>query len=466
LKAHAWYQLVPTVSAEAQSAGHLFLGGTAPEKGFFDKGGLPLATQPSYKYKSAPYTSLGDLATVSFFEQMAGGTYTDIKKHQIKVKMLNVALMEEWAIINGNSALGNALQYDGLDVQITLNVQQNSGNALALSDITAVEQKIVAKGGKPQLVVLSYRDLMKFNELVLGSYYRLFQAGAGSMADIPAGISVTRWLSPFGVVDIVGSRYIVPVGQEEQDFALVLDDKTVLEDGKYALPSINFLNSVKLLLTKDNTERSPKFRERVETKQEGLCIVVKQKNYRAWNKGLTKETSPKLASMAVTQSKVRLGRTDLNVWNKGLTKSDDCRIAKQGQLVSQRLQGYKRNDEFKAKLSAAFSGEKHPNWKGGRNDYRGSNWKECRQQALERDNYTCQFCKTTVNLIIHHIIAYAINKSNSLDNLITLCRSCHYKLEWLITKIEKHNQDIVRSARKLVELGRNDLTALFEKCNN
>jgi hypothetical protein len=26
---------------------------------------------------------------VSFFEQMAGGTYTDIKKHQIRVKMLN-----------------------------------------------------------------------------------------------------------------------------------------------------------------------------------------------------------------------------------------------------------------------------------------------------------------------------------------------------------------------------------------
>jgi len=65
------YQLVPTVSTDPQSTGQLFLGGTTPEKGFFDKGGLPQATQPSYKYKSAPYTSLGDLATVSFFEQMA-----------------------------------------------------------------------------------------------------------------------------------------------------------------------------------------------------------------------------------------------------------------------------------------------------------------------------------------------------------------------------------------------------------
>lgn len=229
-KAHAWYQLVPTTSTEAQSAGHLFLGGTAPEKGFFDKGGLPQATQPSYKFKSAPYTSLGDLATVSFFEQMAGGTYTDIKKHQIKVKMLNVALMEEWAIINGDSSVGSGLQFDGLNVQITTNVKNNLGATLALSDITSIENTIVTKGGKPQIVVLSYRDLQKFNELVLSSFYRLFQAGAGSMADIPAGISVSRWLSPFGVVDVVGSRYIVADGSSET-FALVLDDKTVLEDG-------------------------------------------------------------------------------------------------------------------------------------------------------------------------------------------------------------------------------------------
>lgn len=230
MKAHAWYQLVPTVSTETQSAGHLFLGGTAPEQGFFEKGGLPQAKQPSYKFKSAPYTSLGDVANVSFFEQMAGATYTDQKKHQIKVKMLNVALMEEWAIINGDSSLGNGLQFDGLNKLITSNVQDNANAPLALSDITSVEKEIVRQGGKPQAVVMSYRDLQKFNELVLGSFYRLFQAGAGSMADIPTGISVTRWVSPFGTVDIIGSRYIIEDGAT-QTFALVIDDKTVLEDG-------------------------------------------------------------------------------------------------------------------------------------------------------------------------------------------------------------------------------------------
>ena len=232
-KAHAWYQLVPTVSAGAQSAGHLFLGGTAPENAFFAKGGLPTATQPSYVYKSAPYVSVGDLATVSFFEQMAGGTYTDIKKHQIKTKMLNVALIEEWAIINGDSAI-SPLQFDGLTKQITTNIQDckvaGVNQPLALSDLTAVCKKIVNKGGKPQAVIVGYRELQKISELVMSSYYKLFQAGAGTMADIPAGISITKWLSPFGLVDIIGSRYIVE-DINGDSFALVIDDKTVLEDG-------------------------------------------------------------------------------------------------------------------------------------------------------------------------------------------------------------------------------------------
>lgn len=221
--------MTPVSSTGALSSGHLFVGGTSPDAGFYAKGGLPDAVTPTYKFKSAPYVSLGDLATVSFFDQMAGGTYTDIKKHQIKVKMLNVALMEEWAIINGDSG-SNPNMFDGLNVQVASNTTDLTGSALTLESITETERKIVAVGGKPQVLAMSYRDLQKFNELVMNSFYRLFQAGAGTLADIPAGISITRWVSPFGVVDVVGSRYIVP-DEDGEDFVLVLDDKTVLEDG-------------------------------------------------------------------------------------------------------------------------------------------------------------------------------------------------------------------------------------------
>ena len=220
-KAHSWYKLKPTSHAEGN-----FLG-TGPQEAFFEKGGLPNATTPQYDFVSAPYVQIGDVATVSIFDQMAGATYTDVKKHQIKTKMLNVALAEEWAIINGDSAV-NPLQFDGLRKQITSNVTDLAGAAVTTDDINTVMQNIVTVGGKPQAVVLSYRDLRKINDEIFSSAYRLTQAGAGALSDIPSGINISAWNNNFGRVDLIGTRYLGPTGNSD---ILVIDDKTVLEDG-------------------------------------------------------------------------------------------------------------------------------------------------------------------------------------------------------------------------------------------
>jgi len=81
--AHSWYQLQGT----SQTEGTFF--GTAPSNGFFARGGLPTATQASYRYMSAPYVSLGDMVEVSFFDQVAGKSYTDVKALQMKMKMID-----------------------------------------------------------------------------------------------------------------------------------------------------------------------------------------------------------------------------------------------------------------------------------------------------------------------------------------------------------------------------------------
>lgn len=221
-KAHAWYQLVPTVATEG-----LFLG-TAPSNAFFERGGLPTATQASYKYKSAPYVSLGDMIVVSFFDQMAGATYADVKKLQTKIKMINTALIEEWAIINGDSS-ANPLQFDGLNKQIVTNTEDASGAPFTLTQINNILKKITMAGGKPQAAILSYRDNQRFSDLILSSYYRLFQAGAGALADVPAGVAITKWVSAFGTIDIIGSRFLPNTGTTGN--ILVIDDKTVLDDG-------------------------------------------------------------------------------------------------------------------------------------------------------------------------------------------------------------------------------------------
>jgi len=495
-KAHAWYQLTPTSATEG-----LFLG-TAPSNAFFERGGLPNATQAAYKYKSAPYVSLGDMIVVSFFDQMAGATYADVKKLQTKIKMINTALIEEWAIINGDSTV-NPLQFDGLLKQIVTNTEPASGAAFTLTQIGNLLRKITIVGGKPQAIIVSYRDNQRFSDLILSSYYRLFQAGAGALADVPAGVAVTKWVSPFGTLDIIGSRFLKNTGVDGS--IIILDDKTVLDDGKQkALPSINPLNSVKLsietipnqaprgegvetkqggLLNKKRSEsikelwKNPEYRQRMINSHRGKStwnkglqgIKTCSKGNIPWNKGLTKETSSKLNSMSVSQSKSRLkgikeGR--IKNWNDGLTKDTDIRVANQGRIVSKALTGCVRPKDVCDKIGLAFTGEKHPMWKGGISKTRGFDWDVMRKKALERDGYKCQFCGKKHKVVVHHIVGYNVSEDNSLANLITLCISCHIKLEWILVKIERSKQDIVRSARELVEIGRNDLSALFKVCNN
>lgn len=74
-------------------------------------------------------------------------------------------------------------------------------------------------------------------------------------------------------------------------------------------------------------------------------------------------------------------------------------------------------------------------WKNDRNNY-GSNWDHQRMLARERDKYTCQICGLIEGKTAHHVhhkIPFRQFTSslvaNELDNLITLCPSCHQKAE-------------------------------------
>jgi len=53
-----------------------------------------------------------------------------------------------------------------------------------------------------------------------------------------------------------------------------------------------------------------------------------------------------------------------------------------------------------------------------------------RKKALIRDGHACTVCKSTHHIAVHHIdeSGNSENVNNDLDNLITLCNSCHTKL--------------------------------------
>lgn len=85
-------------------------------------------------------------------------------------------------------------------------------------------------------------------------------------------------------------------------------------------------------------------------------------------------------------------------------------------------------------------GENNPTYKGGGAHYYGPNWNRQRRLARERDGYICQDPACDIDntqhlemwsemLHVHHIVRFGnfddYREANKLDNLITLCRSCH-----------------------------------------
>jgi DEAD/DEAH box helicase domain-containing protein len=74
-------------------------------------------------------------------------------------------------------------------------------------------------------------------------------------------------------------------------------------------------------------------------------------------------------------------------------------------------------------------------WNAAPNDY-GPNWESIRRQVLRRDGDRCQVCGTAGGaqpLHVHHLQPLrnfsSIDAANQLQNLITLCPTCHQLAE-------------------------------------
>lgn len=83
-------------------------------------------------------------------------------------------------------------------------------------------------------------------------------------------------------------------------------------------------------------------------------------------------------------------------------------------------------------------GENSNSWLGGWEKYYGANWKEQKNLTRKRDKYICQLCaksESKKTFDVHHKIPFRkfgikrYLEANDLSNLITLCNSCHSKIE-------------------------------------
>ena len=86
-----------------------------------------------------------------------------------------------------------------------------------------------------------------------------------------------------------------------------------------------------------------------------------------------------------------------------------------------------------------FSGQNNPRWSGGYEGWYGESWEKAKEEVRKRDGNVCRVCrqrddKSRPN--VHHIapsrywdIEEKHESMNSLNNLISLCDSCHSRLE-------------------------------------
>lgn len=123
--------------------------------------------------------------------------------------------------------------------------------------------------------------------------------------------------------------------------------------------------------------------------------------------------------------------------NKGVPWTDEQRA---------KHMATRQTDEYRAKQSELRKGEKSNFWRGGQTDaetlrMNGWEWKKRRAECYERDLWTCRDCGCKClgksdshrhpkrRIQCHHIVRRRDGGGDELENLVTLCLSCHHKRE-------------------------------------
>jgi hypothetical protein len=116
---------------------------------------------------------------------------------------------------------------------------------------------------------------------------------------------------------------------------------------------------------------------------------------------------------------------------------ENCRRANLGSLNPMFGKRFKQSNESKRLMSSIRLKwiEEHPEWNRGE---RNGNWRggiagspyegfgrAIKKRIKERDSGVCRLCGSNFRLAVHHI-DYD-KKNSSIDNLVTLCCSCHSK---------------------------------------
>ncbi len=174
-----------------------------------------------------------------------------------------------------------------------------------------------------------------------------------------------------------------------------------------------------------------KYKEYIEIVRE---VGKKRKGKSPHNKNRTKENYDPLKRTSKTLKEKY--KNDKNIKCGFNEKNSPSKKIKNRKKASIRMK--KNNPMYLLK------GEKHPHWNNGSSfEPYSVDWtKTLKRSIKERDKFRCHICGSDNKLMVHHI---DYNKKNcNLDNLVTLCNSCHSKTNSNRNKWIKYFKDILR----------------------
>lgn len=135
------------------------------------------------------------------------------------------------------------------------------------------------------------------------------------------------------------------------------------------------------------------------------------------------------------------------LWDENVSKNEHtC------QQCGDKYENYRESDEtvccsrecYSEWMSETRTGEDAYAWSGGRYFYYGPSWQKQRKRCLESADYECERCgmgndkhkeEFHQSLHVHHIEKFKKfgleehEEANRQENLMAVCRDCHYKVE-------------------------------------
>ena len=238
---HQWRQL--TGFGGGWGSSYDQSGGGSAASVFYGEAGAPASVDSTYVAKSATYKALGCIGGISNFAMAAGANFQNQLAAEKMNKLKNLMLLEEFALINGDSTStsapwgngGVAQAFDGLlNLVTTANGASTGQISTSVGQLTTAHldtqlTKCWKAGGRDLYMVMNAQEAQSLATLAQASssIRRVVTENAG---DMTLGARVTKYFHPISgePVQVLVSRFM-PAGSIVYGSKYLADGTPALE---------------------------------------------------------------------------------------------------------------------------------------------------------------------------------------------------------------------------------------------